>query len=834
MLLSLRSLLAHPGLISQRSIHQVLACGFLGSALSLALGCSPDKQEPSGPANSGAAAAAPVQSTLTPEQVSRQWEREHIAFALERRWARRWIAALEETDDATLARTFLAEPKITKPVHEMVSQATSWGEHSVLAANSDNLADASSLDVAGWIALWREMRSRFVERPEIDFTIESIQDLAPATGDSGNQSRWQVTANWHWRGQTRNDAGVSQVHASIVKSSIEFLIDDPTQVDVNPVVQAWHLRGLETVESPRPWFEDMTEPMRFDALALPDNRTATPEKIRQYRFQLALEDFDLDGRIDLAMADPDGPPVLLRHHETGHLRQVAYERGIIVERAQGQLLCTWFDMDGDRDPDLIMGSLVLRNDKGLFVDITASSGIVIDPYCMSALPADYDLDGDIDLYFVYQRGTGPSVKLPTSWVDGEGTGRANELWRNDGNGEFSDVTAETGAGGGARISNAATWVLLDEDRYPDLYIANEFSRDVVLRNRGDGTFEDVTQAWGAESFGLSMGVVTGDVDHDGRNDVVVSRPFSVAGARIVDALDPNAHNPKVRQRLEALVSGSALLRSQTVGFQPQSLGRQLPLTGWSFAPLLADLDGDSHLDLAFTNGLASFSTDRPDGASNFWQMIAAFPENRDARLVAPGELDTVAGEFWAEQPLRMTADRRNLASYERNFLAAGDGQGGFYDVSGISGLDAEFESRTVVSADLDRDGHLDLFVGSVGGTPLQLLRNTLTDSNWIGIELHGNPSNAYGLGSRVKLKLGDRTIVRDLLQLSTFLGAGPAELTIGIGDATAIDAITVEWPSGKTTTVTGLQTNRRWRLFEDETAPRELPRPTFSELFSKP
>ena len=191
------------------------------------------------------------------------------------------------------------------------------------------------------------------------------------------------------------------------------------------------------------------------------------------------------------------------------------------------------------------------------------------------------------------------------------------------------------------------------------------------------------------------------------------------------------------------------------------------------------------------------------------------PHNRLSQLEAIGEIDEEAGEFWTENPFQMPNERENLSSFERNRTFLNLDGNSFIDVSFASGADIDSDSRSVVAADFNRDGATDLLVGSVGGGSLRLFLNRFPKANFSRIRLEGSGSNRAGIGARLTATVEGQKLIRDLFPQNGFMGQGPAEIILGLGDAKEIDRLEVRWPSGKTQIYKNLAANRYFLLKED-------------------
>lgn len=184
------------------------------------------------------------------------------------------------------------------------------------------------------------------------------------------------------------------------------------------------------------------------------------------------------------------------------------------------------------------------------------------------------------------------------------------------------------------------------------------------------------------------------------------------------------------------------------------------------------------------------------------------PSNRLAQLPQIGEVDHEAGEFWVANPLMLPQVGENLSAYERNKLFVSVDGKRFIDGSFASSTDIDSDSRSVIAADIDRDGALDLLVGSAGGGALRVFSNRLQQGNRLELRLRGVKSNRSGVGARITAKCGERQIVRDLFPKNGFMGLGPATEWIGVGEAEKIDSLTIRWPSGETQELKDVAVNR--------------------------
>ncbi|MCP3917099.1 MAG: VCBS repeat-containing protein [bacterium] len=321
---------------------------------------------------------------------------------------------------------------------------------------------------------------------------------------------------------------------------------------------------------------------------------------------IAVGDVDGDGREDVYVGTGTGLPNLLfvqrpdgTFEERAHASQAAW-----LDDTKGVLLID-YDNDGDRDLFIAMGpSIVLsENDgKGKFTpvrNLRAASGAAF--YSLAA--ADYDLDGDLDVYGVRYVKTRYGDSVPRPFHDAR-NGPANHLLRNDGAAGFTDVTHEVGlAEANDRFSLAAGWSDYDADGDPDLYVANDFGRNNLFENDG-GKFVDVAARASAEDQAAGMGVAWGDVDLDGDFDLLVSNMFSSAGRRVGG--QPRFHDASdaaVREGTRRHALGNTLLLNDGTGaFVDASDAAGLRMGRWAWGARFTDFDHDGLPDVLVPNG----------------------------------------------------------------------------------------------------------------------------------------------------------------------------------------------------------------------------------------
>ncbi len=410
----------------------------------------------------------------------------------------------------------------------------------------------------------------------------------------------------------------------ISKHDVQFIVKDKDnfkeEIQRTPTISRWVTTSAKLRRSETRFLEEITARVGLNHLPINDNWKLPKSEAHQYRFKMAVADFDRDGYLDIAAAPDTFIPVLLRSVDGIRFESVAHQMGLEQFRFDEydfmNLLAVWIDYDNDGYPDLLMGRKLYHNEAGKrFTDVTEQSGLRIARDPNGCVVADYDCDGLLDLYVLNQVPKVPTHGANMPWVGDTDHGAQNQLWRNLGDGIFEDVTAKANAGGGRRESFAATWLFHDADRFPDLYIANDFGENVMLRNRGDGTFEDITRESGAGDYATSMGVTSGDLNNDGHPDLYVANMYSKMGRRIIAYVDESDYPEGIYEQIKGSCAGNRLYMSAGTGKRFVETGEEMGVdaVGWAYAPAMVDLDNDGWLDLYATTGFMSFERHKPDG-----------------------------------------------------------------------------------------------------------------------------------------------------------------------------------------------------------------------------
>ncbi|MCI0637203.1 MAG: VCBS repeat-containing protein [Actinobacteria bacterium] len=331
---------------------------------------------------------------------------------------------------------------------------------------------------------------------------------------------------------------------------------------------------------------------------------------------VAIGDANGDGLDDLYLPMmPTVPNLLLLGRGDGTFEDSSHGSGTDV--LDGTSHALFLDVENDGDQDLVMvtdGGLLLLVNGGLgeftatdaFPDIREARST---PLSLAA--ADYDLDGLVDLYvasYVFWRGSSGDVdsRFPYPYHDAR-NGAPNFLLRNRGGGRFEDVTAATKLDiGNSRFSFAAAWGDYDGDGDPDLYVANDFGSNNLYRNQGDGTFTDVARAAGVVDIGPGMSAAWEDYDGDGDLDLYVGNMFSAAGRRVTGTDDYKESDAELQGLYRRHARGNSLFQNRGDGtFEDVSIASGAYFGRWAWASGFVDFNLDGLEDIYIQNGFVT-------------------------------------------------------------------------------------------------------------------------------------------------------------------------------------------------------------------------------------
>ena len=421
-------------------------------------------------ADQSAASGGDVDEVVLGEaKQKRIWDNEHVTFELETFFGKAFRKAVSDRDADAIVAFFLDQADVS-----IIPDA--GGQSDSAATVSETRADASTVDSADVAALAKHLIETLSPMKEIQRTKLRVLQL-----ETEDEQNWTASILLKFVGVTPDQRPyVVESHHTV---GLKFSNDD--EIKEGNIVSSWRDDSRSTRHSDNVLMKEVTASAGLDNLPLPDNWTRPVTDRSQYWFQVAVADFNQDDFPDIAVATITGQPLLLQSDGGERFIDITAKMRLKSwDKKHMQSLATWIDIDNDGWPDLLLGDRLYRNVKGkAFLDVTRKSGLKFGHFPMGTAVADYDCDGRTDLYILYQHDEAGQSSEPMPWVGDTKTGTNNQLWRNEGGGRFADVTEESNSGGGLRHSFAAVWHFVDDDPYPDLYIANDFGANVHLRNR---------------------------------------------------------------------------------------------------------------------------------------------------------------------------------------------------------------------------------------------------------------------------------------------------------------------------------------------------------------
>jgi tetratricopeptide (TPR) repeat protein/peroxiredoxin len=418
---------------------------------------------------------------------------------------------------------------------------------------------------------------------------------------------------------------------------------------------------------------------------------------------------------------------------------------------------------------------------------------------------------------VYYQGT-DQYKYPSPYYDAQ-NGPPNFMMRNNRDGTFRDVTVESGLSkSNTRYSFCCAWNDFNGDGWPDLYVVNDFGRKNLYRNNGDGTFTDVAAETGSEDIGAGMSVCWLHYDNDGADDLYVANMWTAAGERITMQDAFKSKSPAdVRALYHKHAMGNSLLSKSALRaptFQDSTESAGVGVGRWAWSSDSWDFDHDGLQDLYILNGMVS-APDRADLNSFFWrQVVAKSPdEAQRSRQYEQG---------WGAINELIRADR-SWSGYERNIFYANNGDGTFSDISGVLGLDFREDGRAFALADFDLDGRQEVFIKNRDAPQLRFMRNVMPElPPAISFHLRGTKSNRDAIGTEITLQTAIGRQTRSVQAGSGFLSQHSKDVFFGLGSTHSPVSATIRWPSGAVQELRELPVNHRVWVEEGAEEPSRM------------
>ena len=464
---------------------------------------------------------------------------------------------------------------------------------------------------------------------------------------------------------------------------------------------------------------------------------------------LAVADYDLDGDLDVYFvgkssynpADMRTWNRLFSNQGDGSFDDVTAGSGLLVMDNDtlsntggngSKLGAFWGDYDNDGHPDLFVtnygfNQLFHNNGDKTFTDVTAEAGVSGGASYLStgAVWFDYDLDGDLDLYVCNWKNFNQD-RSPQNW-----------MYENNGDGTFEDVSEFSGA---ADTGKTYTPIAIDanNDRYLDLYLANDFGDNRFYENQGDKSFKEKTEEYNLADGFHGMGLAIGDIDRNGYFDIYLT----------------NATEDQYEEEINAL-----FLNNGDNYFYNNSLSAGIALAGWGWGTEFFDLENDGDEDLFVVTGFYF-----PDFSNRL------FKNN----------------------------------SYEDSLV--------FKDVTIQAGVDDYEAAHGLAVFDYDDDGDQDLLVSNTNDVPF-LYSNQTAQGNWINVSLEGTETNRSAFGSIVEIDYGGN-VTKKYHHGVQFQSQSVLPLHFGVGEARVVDKIEVTWLSGNVDIFDSVSINQTVKMTE--------------------
>ncbi|WP_026953370.1 VCBS repeat-containing protein [Algoriphagus mannitolivorans] len=525
---------------------------------------------------------------------------------------------------------------------------------------------------------------------------------------------------------------------------------------------------------------------------------------------VAVADFDQNGLPDLFFTGNQVPNRLYLNQGDFKFKDISESSGIMAENRW----CTGVavvDINEDGLPDLYVAAAMKKGpgernnllfvNQGLgadgsvtFKEMAEAYGIADPGNAMGAGFFDYDLDGDLDLYVLNnEQVTAKPTNFREKVTDGSAVNN-DALYRNNGDGTFTNVTLEAGItfegfGLGLAFSD------MNNDGWPDIHVSNDYiTNDILYINNQDGTFSNKTKENLRHQSQFSMGSDISDFNNDALPDLITIDMLGEDNYRKKTTIGKNIYqtylnNEQFGYEYQYVRNMVHLNNGPGIPFSEIGLMSGVYQTDWSWAPLFGDVDNDGLRDLLITNGFPRDITDKD--FANYRADV--------------GSIATV----------RQLLDSIPIVKIP-NYSYRNKGDLTFEDSGEKWGLNVPSFSNGSALVDLDLDGDLDYVVNNIND-PAFVFENTLNQQkekpNYLRVQLQGKSSNPSGLGAKVLLKFGENQLLFQEMQvIRGYMSSIEDVLHFGLGENTAVKELKVIWPDGKENVLQDVAANQIMKI----------------------
>lgn len=427
---------------------------------------------------------------------------------------------------------------------------------------------------------------------------------------------------------------------------------------------------------------------------------------------------------------------------------------------------------------------------------------------------DYDKDGDLDAYLLNNSNIPVSSlgyaddreKRASDWeeVPEIFRGVGDVLLRND-NGVYVDVSEEAGIYGSLIGFGLGVFVCdINGDTYPDIYVTNDFyERDYLYINQKDGTFSEEIKNWTSHLCLSAMGVDMADINNDGLNDIFITDMLPEKEQRTKSVMEFEGNDvfrlKQSRDFYQQYIQNTLQVNNGNNSFSEIAYFSGIARTDWSWAGLMFDMNNDGYKDIYVTNGIIHDLTDI--------DFVDFFANEVVQNTVLTGE----------KKEISSIIDKMPVVALS-NYAYKNNGDLTFDNATSDWGLEIPSFSNGCAYGDLDGDGDLDLVVNNVNMESFVFENRSELNANnhYLQFQLKGKGKNTFAIGTSIKLFIGDKVILQELMPSRGFQSSMDYVLTVGLGETTTVDSIGVLWPDNKVTSLKNVKVNQKLILSQED------------------